>query len=196
MFLKYSTNQIPPKKSRGKGSQGKKTTDTLVADVDVSDESEPEPTKKKAGSRSTRGVVIQEPPSALKPKPVISKLKLKGVQSLTPEEQETTDTIQALKENQQKTAIYSDEDEEKKDDDKSNDLDMIDDEETEDEFVHGDEQVNDDEDEKMTETEVTESEKGDEEVIDAVKADVEKTEEVKDDTKKAEFPSTSSNLSV
>ncbi|GKE01654.1 hypothetical protein Tco_1389637, partial [Tanacetum coccineum] len=25
MFIKYSTGQIPPKKSRGKGSQGKKT---------------------------------------------------------------------------------------------------------------------------------------------------------------------------
>ncbi|GKF97147.1 hypothetical protein Tco_0292968 [Tanacetum coccineum] len=25
MFIKYSTNQIPPKKSRGKGSKGKKT---------------------------------------------------------------------------------------------------------------------------------------------------------------------------
>ncbi|GKE39481.1 hypothetical protein Tco_1462886 [Tanacetum coccineum] len=38
MFLKYSTSQIPPKKSRGKGSQGKKTTDTLMEDVDVSEE--------------------------------------------------------------------------------------------------------------------------------------------------------------
>ncbi|GKF53806.1 hypothetical protein Tco_0160716, partial [Tanacetum coccineum] len=27
MFLKYSTGLIPPNKSRGKGSQGKKTTD-------------------------------------------------------------------------------------------------------------------------------------------------------------------------
>ncbi|GJW90364.1 hypothetical protein Tco_0167917, partial [Tanacetum coccineum] len=59
---------------------------------------EPEPAKKKTGSRSTRGVVIQDTPSAPKPKPAASKLKLKGVQSLTPEEQEATDIIQALKE--------------------------------------------------------------------------------------------------
>ncbi|GKA88654.1 hypothetical protein Tco_0810418 [Tanacetum coccineum] len=80
MFLKYSTGLIPPKK------------------IDVSDESEPEPTKKKTGSRSTRGVVIQDTPSAQKPKPTASKLKLMGVQSLTPEEQEATYTRQALKE--------------------------------------------------------------------------------------------------
>ncbi|GKE63950.1 hypothetical protein Tco_1514317 [Tanacetum coccineum] len=159
MFLKYSTGQIPPKKSRGKGSQGKKTTNTPVANVDVSEESdleparkrtasrrvvkkkviiftadniipdpdvalelgksislieaaeeeaarqvhatharivtesEPEPAKKKTGSRSTRGVVIQDTPSDPKTKPTTSKLKLKGVQSLTPEEQEAADVI-------------------------------------------------------------------------------------------------------
>ncbi|GJT42073.1 hypothetical protein Tco_0941938 [Tanacetum coccineum] len=66
--------------------------------VDVSDESEPEPAKKKTGCKITRGVVIQDTPSALKPKPATSNLKLKGVQSLTPEEQEAADTMQALKE--------------------------------------------------------------------------------------------------
>ncbi|GJS73008.1 retrovirus-related pol polyprotein from transposon TNT 1-94 [Tanacetum coccineum] len=78
MFLKYSTGLIPPKKSRGKGSQGKKTTDVSQESVDVSDESEPEPAKKRTGSRSTRGVVIQDTPSAPKPKLAVSKLKLKG----------------------------------------------------------------------------------------------------------------------
>ncbi|GKB78890.1 hypothetical protein Tco_0945785 [Tanacetum coccineum] len=156
--------KIPPKKSRGKGSQGKKTIATPVADVDVSEESdskpsrkrtasrrvvkkkviicaadniipdlnvalelgksislteateeevvrqvhatharsvtesEPKPAKKKTSSRSTRGVVIEDTPNALKPKPITSKLKLKGVQSLTPEEQEVADIMQALKE--------------------------------------------------------------------------------------------------
>ncbi|GKD62257.1 hypothetical protein Tco_1299766 [Tanacetum coccineum] len=66
--------------------------------VDVSDESKPEPPKKKTGSKSTRGVVIQDTPSAPNPKLATSKLKLKGVQSLTPEEQEAADTMQALKE--------------------------------------------------------------------------------------------------
>ncbi|GJR96393.1 hypothetical protein Tco_0268567 [Tanacetum coccineum] len=51
MFFKYSTGQIPPKKSRGKGSQGKKTTDTPVADVDVSEEFNSEPARKKTASR-------------------------------------------------------------------------------------------------------------------------------------------------
>ncbi|GJT21657.1 hypothetical protein Tco_0891594 [Tanacetum coccineum] len=43
MFIKYSTSQIHPKKSRGEGSQGKKTTDGSQETVDVSEESEPEP---------------------------------------------------------------------------------------------------------------------------------------------------------
>ncbi|GKG11092.1 hypothetical protein Tco_0342492, partial [Tanacetum coccineum] len=98
MFLKYSTSLIPPKKSRGKGSQEKKTADVSQESVDVSDEFEPKPAKKNTGSRSTRGVVIQDTPSALNPKPVASKLKLKGVQSLTLEEQKAADTMQALKE--------------------------------------------------------------------------------------------------
>ncbi|GJX54781.1 hypothetical protein Tco_0283150 [Tanacetum coccineum] len=164
MFLKYSTGQIPPKKSRGKGSQGKKTTYTPMADVDISEESEPEPAKKKTASRRvmkkkvtiyaddniipdpnvalelgksislteaeeeeaarqvhathasivtesipkpakkktsrriTRSVVIKDTLSAPKPKLAASKPKLKGVQSLTPEEQEAADTMKALKE--------------------------------------------------------------------------------------------------
>ncbi|GJW63144.1 retrovirus-related pol polyprotein from transposon TNT 1-94 [Tanacetum coccineum] len=52
MFIKYSTGQIPPpKKSRGKGSQGKKTVNDSHETVDVSEESEPEPIKKKTVSR-------------------------------------------------------------------------------------------------------------------------------------------------
>ncbi|GKG07082.1 hypothetical protein Tco_0330051 [Tanacetum coccineum] len=51
MFIKYSTYQIPPKKSRGKGSQGKKIADTPVEEVEVSEESKPEPSKKKTSSK-------------------------------------------------------------------------------------------------------------------------------------------------
>ncbi|GKC03654.1 hypothetical protein Tco_0995264 [Tanacetum coccineum] len=53
MFIKYSTGQIPPKKSRGKGSKGKKTADDSQETVDVSEESkpEPEPVKKKTASK-------------------------------------------------------------------------------------------------------------------------------------------------
>nr|GEW04614.1 hypothetical protein [Tanacetum cinerariifolium] len=42
---------IPPKKSRGKGSKGKKTVDDSQETVDVSKESVPEPVKKKLGSK-------------------------------------------------------------------------------------------------------------------------------------------------
>ncbi|GJV90985.1 hypothetical protein Tco_1538798 [Tanacetum coccineum] len=53
MFIKYSTHQIPPKKSRGKGLKGRKTVDDSQETVDVSEESEsePEPVKKKNASR-------------------------------------------------------------------------------------------------------------------------------------------------
>ncbi|GJX00509.1 hypothetical protein Tco_0184422 [Tanacetum coccineum] len=341
MFQKYSTGKIPPKNSIGKGPQGKKTADTPVADVDVSEESdsepaimktasrrvvkkkvtifivdniipdpaialelgkstslseaveeeaarqvhatyarivtesEPKPAKKRTGSRTTSDVVIQDTPSALKPKPTTSKLKLKSAQSLTPEEHEAANIMQALKESKKTNRrqpgtrgsnegtgvslgvpnestfvhatssegtgtkpgvpdekkvtseekvilewgskqeseyleedqgddeevgwIDSNEDEEKKDDtndDNSINLEMTDDEETNDEFVHGDEQVNDDEDEEMTNAKVEESGNGDEENTDAAKTDAGKTEEVKDDAKKVELPLTSSSLSV
>nr|GEX72407.1 hypothetical protein [Tanacetum cinerariifolium] len=54
--------------------------------------------RKKVRSKRTKSVVIHDTPSVPKPKPATSKLKLKGVQSLTPEEQESIDTMQALKE--------------------------------------------------------------------------------------------------
>ncbi|GJX91452.1 hypothetical protein Tco_0344778 [Tanacetum coccineum] len=95
--------------------------------------------------------------------------------------------------------IDSDEDEEKKDDtddDKSINLEMTDDEETDDEFVHGDEQVNDDEDEEMTNAEVEESRKGNAKISDVAKADAGKTDEIKDDAKKAKLPPISSSLSL
>ncbi|GJY39167.1 hypothetical protein Tco_0425531 [Tanacetum coccineum] len=149
MFIKYSTGQIPPKKGSGKGSHGKKTTDTQVAYVDVSEESDPEPPKWKTASRrvvkkkvtiSADGNIISDDPDvALELGKSISKTKaeeaeavrqvhathvrivtesvpeptrriklgkvtsdppkrLKGVSSLTLEEQEAVDTMQALKE--------------------------------------------------------------------------------------------------
>ncbi|GKG42560.1 hypothetical protein Tco_0476858, partial [Tanacetum coccineum] len=56
MFIKYSTNQIHPKKSRGKGSKGKKTTDESQEIVNASEESEPEPepAKKKTSSKRSQ----------------------------------------------------------------------------------------------------------------------------------------------
>ncbi|GJQ95611.1 hypothetical protein Tco_0006750 [Tanacetum coccineum] len=54
MFIMYSTGQIPPKKSRGKGLQGKKTADTTEESIDISDESDesdPEPLIERKTSR-------------------------------------------------------------------------------------------------------------------------------------------------
>ncbi|GKA11939.1 hypothetical protein Tco_0691485 [Tanacetum coccineum] len=53
MFIKYSTSQIRPKKSRGKGSHGKKIAGDSQKTVDVSKDSEPEPepVKKKTSSK-------------------------------------------------------------------------------------------------------------------------------------------------
>ncbi|GKD42286.1 hypothetical protein Tco_1266931, partial [Tanacetum coccineum] len=212
-------------------------------------ESVPEPAR-----RRPSGISFRDTPQVSKKVSSDPSQKLKGVQSLTPEEQEAADTMQALKESKKTRRrqpgtrglsegtgtkpgvpdeekvtseanfilkwgfkqeskyskedqsddeevdwIYSNEGDEKKDDaddDKSIDLEMTDDEETEDEFVHGDEQVNDDEDEEMTNAEVENFRNGDEENTDAAKTDAEKTEEVKDDANKAELPPTSSSLSV
>ncbi|GJU96605.1 retrovirus-related pol polyprotein from transposon TNT 1-94 [Tanacetum coccineum] len=284
MFLKYSTSQNPPKKSIGKGSQGKKTVDTPVVDVDVSEESDSEPARKRTASRrvvkkkvtiSAADNIIPDPNVALELGKSISLTEVAEEEAARqvhathariviesvpeparrrPSEQEATNIMQALKESKKTNRrqpstigssertgvspgvpdeekvtseenvilkwgskqeseyskedqgddedvdwIDSDDDEEKKndtDDDKSIDLEMIDDEETDDEFVHGNEQVNDDEDEEITNAEVEESGNSDEENTDAENTDAGKTEEVKDDAKKAKFPLTSSRLSV
>ncbi|GKB13377.1 hypothetical protein Tco_0847300 [Tanacetum coccineum] len=51
IFIKYSTGLNAHKKIRGKGSQGKKTADTLEATVDVSEESNYKPARKRTSSR-------------------------------------------------------------------------------------------------------------------------------------------------
>nr|GEU40704.1 retrovirus-related Pol polyprotein from transposon TNT 1-94 [Tanacetum cinerariifolium] len=128
MFIKYSTSQIPPKKSRGKGSQRKKTADDSQETVDVSEESEPEPVKRKTSNkrRSISKTKAEEAEAARQvhatherivtesvPKPTkkrkLGKVtfdppkKLKGVPSLTLEEQEAVDIMQALKESKKRS---------------------------------------------------------------------------------------------
>ncbi|GJR82909.1 hypothetical protein Tco_0153694 [Tanacetum coccineum] len=133
MFIKYSTGQIPPKKSRGKGLQRKKTANDSQETVDVSKpkpKPKPEPVKRKTASRrvvkkkvtihADDNIISDDPNIALDLGKSISKTeaedaeaarrrklgkgtfdppkKLKGVPSLTLEEQEVADTIQALKE--------------------------------------------------------------------------------------------------
>ncbi|GKA05743.1 hypothetical protein Tco_0684863 [Tanacetum coccineum] len=97
--------------------------------------------------------------------------------------------------------VSSDEDEEKKEDDDDDDDDDDDEksinlEDTSDEFVHGDEYLQDDVDEEIKDAEVDNIRKGDEEITDTGKADAEKSEEVKDDNKKVELPLSSSSLFV
>ncbi|GJS36086.1 hypothetical protein Tco_0534468 [Tanacetum coccineum] len=87
MFIKYSTGQIRPKKSRGKGSQGKKTADDSQETVDVYEESEPEPepVKKKTSSKrrvkkkvtlsADDNIISDDPDAALELAKSISKTK-------------------------------------------------------------------------------------------------------------------------
>ncbi|GJS25883.1 hypothetical protein Tco_0486503 [Tanacetum coccineum] len=85
MFIKYSTGQISPKKSRGKGSQRKKTADDSQETVDVYEESEPEPepvkrktsskgrVKKKVTLSADDNIIFDDPDIALKLGKSISK---------------------------------------------------------------------------------------------------------------------------
>nr|GEY85702.1 hypothetical protein [Tanacetum cinerariifolium] len=56
MFIKLSTNQIPPKKSKGKGSKVKKTTEESQETINVSEEFEPKPKPAKKNTSSKRRV--------------------------------------------------------------------------------------------------------------------------------------------
>nr|GEW14481.1 hypothetical protein [Tanacetum cinerariifolium] len=199
MFIKYSTGQIHPKKSRGKGSQGKKTVDDSQKTVDVSKESK------------------------LKPEPVKRKTSSKGCSISYSKEQEAADIMQALKESKRQLgtggssegtgtkpgvpdestvnyATFSEgidklDDEEK--DDKEGDADDEDDEteSDEDDIYKYKICVCTDEDEEMLNAEVDDSDKGDEDITDATKADAKKTTEVKDNPKKVKLPPSSSSFS-
>ncbi|GJT53484.1 retrovirus-related pol polyprotein from transposon TNT 1-94 [Tanacetum coccineum] len=152
-FIDYSTGAIPPKKTRGKGSQGKKQIVT---------------TKKKS-SISADDNIIPEPNKSLQKKSLDHSQTLKGIQVLTEEEHLAANTMQAIKaskmviisqrhtrgssEGAENKSDYSEEykvdeeiewlstyEEEKKQDDGNDDR-SIDLEETdiEDEYVHKDE---------------------------------------------------------
>ncbi|GJR00233.1 retrovirus-related pol polyprotein from transposon TNT 1-94 [Tanacetum coccineum] len=95
------------KKTSSKRRVKKKVTlsadDNIISDdhdaaLEIVTESVYKSAKKKSGGRSSKSVVIQDTPSAPKSKPSTSKTKLKGAPSLTLEEQEAADIMQALKE--------------------------------------------------------------------------------------------------
>nr|GEU46268.1 hypothetical protein [Tanacetum cinerariifolium] len=167
-------------------------------------ESIPESAKKNSGGRSSKSVVIQDTPSALKSKPATSKTKLKGAPSFTPEEQEAAYIMQALKESKKISirqpghnrregycSIGDEQDSEHVDDDN----DDVEKDDKDDEIHKYKISMRKDEDVEMTNAKVEETNKGDEEVTDAAKEDAEKTLEVKDDTKKTKLPPSSSSLS-
>ncbi|GKC80331.1 hypothetical protein Tco_1131105, partial [Tanacetum coccineum] len=84
----YSTGQIPPKKSRGKGSQGKKSADPTEESVDMSEESEPKPLiRRKTYSRRVKKKATISVDDNIVPKPDIA-LELGKSISLTEAEEE------------------------------------------------------------------------------------------------------------
>ncbi|GJV89456.1 hypothetical protein Tco_1533394 [Tanacetum coccineum] len=242
MFIKYSTILIPPKKSRDdniipepdvalelaksisltEAAKEKAARQVHATHERIVSESDPEPARGrpleqlaadtmqalKASRKSSRSQSITGGSS-----------EGTGVSPGVPDESiviPTTSSKGTDEEDEEIEWVDTDEEEEKNDnnDDKSIDLEKIDDDETDDEFVHSeehvqeddeetddefvndDEQVNDDEDEKMTNAEDADTRNSDEEITNAIKADAEKTKEAKDDIKDADFPSLSSSLSV
>ncbi|GJW46671.1 hypothetical protein Tco_0078317, partial [Tanacetum coccineum] len=114
LFILYSTGQIPPKKSRGKGSQGKKATisvdDNIVPEPDIAlelgkfislTEAEEEAAARQVHATHARIVSESVPEPARRRRSDISisetTQKLKGIQTLTPAEQEAADVMKALK---------------------------------------------------------------------------------------------------
>ncbi|GJZ62304.1 hypothetical protein Tco_0618441 [Tanacetum coccineum] len=99
-YLHYHTIKddgiIPPKKIRGKGLQGKKTVDVSQETVDVSEESEPEPPKKRTASRRVvkKKVIISADDNFI-PDPDVA-LELGKSMSITEaEEEEATRQVHA-----------------------------------------------------------------------------------------------------
>ncbi|GJV74089.1 hypothetical protein Tco_1494084 [Tanacetum coccineum] len=101
----FSTNQIPPKKSRGKGSKGKKTADESQETIDVSEESEPEPepAKKKTSTKSISQTEAEEAEAARKVHATHARIVTESVPESAKKKsggrkQEASDIMQALKE--------------------------------------------------------------------------------------------------
>ncbi|GJW23708.1 hypothetical protein Tco_0034330 [Tanacetum coccineum] len=119
-FIAYSTCLIPPKKTGGKGSQGKKQTitqkkkssisaeDNIIPEPDVAlelgksmitikptgvDESDREPANRLTGRRRPSGDTL----NVSKKKSLDESQKLKGIQVMTEEEQLAADTKKAIK---------------------------------------------------------------------------------------------------
>ncbi|GKB11076.1 hypothetical protein Tco_0844999 [Tanacetum coccineum] len=122
MFIKYSAGLIPPKKTRGKGSQGKKAvvsskpTKNLCSLTEaveeeaarqvhatherIMTETDPDPAR-----RRPSGISFRDASSVSKKMYLDPSQKLKDVQTLTLEEQLVADMMQALKASRKSTRI-------------------------------------------------------------------------------------------
>ncbi|GJS45623.1 hypothetical protein Tco_0595744 [Tanacetum coccineum] len=198
MFLKYSTGLIPPKKSRGKGSQGKKTADVSQQLVDVSDNSEPEPepTKKKTDIMQA----LKEIKKTSRRQPYTEESsegtsRILGVPDestvVSATSSEGTEYSQLNSDKEDKKDNDGDVDDEDKDNDHISDIQGIDDEDAEtesdeDEIYKYKIQVHKDVDVEIVEAETVKREnKEKDENTDAAKAEVEKTTEEKGDAELA-----------
>nr|GEU58218.1 retrovirus-related Pol polyprotein from transposon TNT 1-94 [Tanacetum cinerariifolium] len=201
IFIKYSTCQIPPRRVEAKRKTSSKrrikkkvtlsTDDNIISDdpdtaLELGKSTSITETEEAEAARQVHATYarivtesVLEPTKRRKSRKVTydHPKKLKGVPSLTPEEQEVADIIEGNKEGD-----VDDEDDETK----SN----------EDDIYKYNIRVRKDEDEEMLNAKVDDYDKGDEEVTDAAKADAEKTSEIKDDANKTEILPMSSSLSV
>nr|GEZ51449.1 hypothetical protein [Tanacetum cinerariifolium] len=224
MFIKYSTGQIRPKKSRGKEPARKKTSSkrrvkkkvTLSADENIiSDDpdvalelvksinhTEAEEAEAARHIHATHARIVTE-----------SAKKNSDGRRVFDEEKDITEENVILEWGDEQDSKYSDDDnDDVKKDGKDGDVDdegddyITDTQDADDEDVKTESDEDDiyrykirmrkDEDEEMINAEVDDSDKANEEITNATKADAEKTSEVKDDPKKTELPPSSSSLSV
>ncbi|GKA12718.1 hypothetical protein Tco_0692264 [Tanacetum coccineum] len=92
MFIKYSTGLIPSNKTRGKGSQEEAARQVHDNHERIVTESDPKPAR-----RRPSGIAYRDTSSVSNKMSHDPSQKLKGVQTLTPEEQLVADMMQALK---------------------------------------------------------------------------------------------------
>ncbi|GKB05022.1 hypothetical protein Tco_0833217 [Tanacetum coccineum] len=184
---------IPPKKSRCKGSKGKKTAEESQETVDVSEESEPEPkpAKKKTSieRRVKKKVTLYADDNIISNYPNAALELAKSICQTETKEAKATRKVHAthariMTESVPKSA--------KKKSSGRN----VETKSDKDEIYTYKIRVAKDKDVEMKDVEVEESDKGEEKVTDAVKEEPENTSEVKDDTKKSKLPLSSLSLSI
>ncbi|GKE00670.1 hypothetical protein Tco_1388653 [Tanacetum coccineum] len=177
MFIKYSTNQIPPKNSRGKDK--KKTASRRVV--------------KKKVTLSADDNIITDGPDVPNESIVISATSSEGIGAKPGVPDEDKDIT---KEKDDKDGDADEEGDDHVSDTKDADNEDVETKSDKDDIYKYKIRVRKDEDVEMKDAEVEGSDKDDEEITDAAKEEAEKTSKAKDDTKKTELPPSSASLSV